>query len=89
MIRPLLVLERAKSRWPSLALVATVPSAPVDILLDIDFEHLSPLIDDPDGLDDGDRIQDLSGNGYHGFWGATGSNMPVIATLGNGHQHQR
>ena len=63
-----------------LALAASLASASADVILDIDFEHLSPLVGDPDGLDDGDRIQDLSGNGYHGFWGATGSNVPVVAT---------
>jgi hypothetical protein len=63
-----------------LALAASLASASADVIVDIDFEHLSPLVGDPDGLDDGDRIQDLSGNGYHGFWGATGSNVPVVAT---------
>ncbi|MCB1132372.1 MAG: hypothetical protein KDN05_14690, partial [Verrucomicrobiae bacterium] len=48
-------------------------------IVDVDFAHLAPLVGDPDGLDDGDRIQDVSGNGYHGFWGSTNSNVPVVA----------
>ncbi|GAA5477912.1 hypothetical protein [Haloferula helveola] len=52
-------------------------------IVDVDFAHLAPLVGDPDGLDDGDRIEEVSGNGYHGFWGATNSNVPVV-TAGSG-----
>lgn len=57
-----------------------VPAMHAATLIDIDFDHLAGSIGDPDGLDDGDRIQDTSGNGHHGFWGATNSNVPVVAT---------
>ena len=49
-------------------------------ILEVDFEHLAGFIGNPDGLDDADRIQDVSGNGYHGFWGGTTSNIPIVAT---------
>lgn len=52
------------------------------VVVDVDFEYLSAKIGDPDGIDDGDKVQDVSGNGYHGFWGQTGSNVPIIATPG-------
>jgi len=48
-------------------------------IVDMDFGNLGDLIGDPGGLDDGTRIQDISGNGYHGFWGATPGDIPVIA----------
>jgi hypothetical protein len=51
-------------------------------VLDVDFSMWQGKIGDPDGADDADRVQDLSGNGYHGFWGGgTGANnTPIIAT---------
>ena len=52
------------------------------VVVEVDFEFLSAKIDDPDGIDDGDRVQDVSGNGYHGFWGQTGSNVPIVAAPG-------
>ena len=53
-----------------------------DIVLNVDFSHLQGRIGNPDGADDGDRIQDLSGNNHHGFWGGGGSanDTPIIAT---------
>jgi hypothetical protein len=48
-------------------------------ILDIDFATWVDSNSDGN-LDDGDRIQDVSGNGYHGFWGNTNSNIPVIST---------
>ena len=58
--------------------VVCVPAS-ADTIVDIDFGSLGDLIGDADGLDDGDRIRDVSGNGYHGFWGATPGDIPVIA----------
>lgn len=65
--------------FPALFAVAT-GSVAADTILDIDFEFLQPKIDDPDGLDDADRIQDVSGNGYHGFWGGGSNNVPIVST---------
>jgi autotransporter-associated beta strand protein len=56
-------------------------------ILEVDFEHWNARISDPDGADDGDRVQDKSGTNQHGFWGGgTGANdTPIIATpLGTG-----
>ena len=63
-----------------IAMAASRASA--DVILDLDFEHLAPLVNDPDKLDDGDRIQDLSSNGHHGFWGGGGAanDTPVVTT---------
>lgn len=57
-----------------------VPAARATTIVEVDFGSLSGLVGGGDGLDDGDRIQDVSGSGYHGFWGATNSNVPVVNT---------
>ncbi|MCU0795983.1 MAG: LamG domain-containing protein [Akkermansiaceae bacterium] len=71
-------------RYPLLAFACVCFGSPTAIqaatILQVDFEHLAGFIGNPDGLDDGDRIQDTSGNGYHGFWGGTTSNIPIVAT---------
>ncbi|MGA0846694.1 MAG: LamG-like jellyroll fold domain-containing protein [Luteolibacter sp.] len=58
--------------------ISSASTAYSTTLVEVTFDHLT--IGNPDGLDDGDRIQDVSGNGYHGFWGATNSNVPIVAT---------
>jgi hypothetical protein len=60
--------------------ILCLPICRAAIILNVDFSEWSGLIGDPDGLDDADRIRDTSGNGYHGFWGATNNNIPVITT---------
>jgi sialidase-1 len=45
-------------------------------LIDIDFSHL----ESGDRLADGDRVEDRSGNGYHGFWGDAVGFYPVVST---------
>jgi hypothetical protein len=56
------------------------PFSHAAIILNVNFSEWTGLIGDPDGLDDADRIRDTSGNGYHGFWGGTNNNIPVVAT---------
>lgn len=60
--------------------IVCMPFSQAAIILDVNFSEWSGLVGDPDGLDDGDRIRDTSGNGYHGFWGGTNNNIPVVAT---------
>ncbi len=56
---------------------------PAGTLLDVDFSTFSPRIGTPGGIAEGERVQDKSGNNYHGFF--TGGPAPVIATpLGAG-----
>src|SRR5262249_26487815 len=56
---------------------------PAGTALDVDFSNLSPHIGAATGLQEGERVQDKSGNNYHGFF--TGGPVPVIATpLGTG-----
>ncbi len=66
---------------PCLIAATTVtPTAFAGIIVDVDFEFLQPRIGDADGLDDGDRIQDVSGNGYHGLWSGGSNDVPIVAT---------
>lgn len=65
-----------------LVTAACIPVASAAVVVEVDFEYLASQIGDPDGIDDGDRVEDVSGNGYHGFWGQTGSNVPIVATPG-------
>jgi len=53
-------------------------------VLDVDFNMWEAKIGHPDGADDGDRVQDASGNNYHGFWGGGGAanNSSIIAAPG-------
>ena len=62
--------------------LASMAVGSASVVVDVDFEFLSDKIGDADGFDDGDRVQDVSGNGYHGFWGQTGSNVPIVSTPG-------
>ena len=56
-----------------------MPLADAAIIVDVDFATWNDGNSDGN-VDDGERIQDVSGNGYHGFWGGTTSNTPVIST---------
>lgn len=63
-----------------LGLTALVMSAvcisQAGIVLDYDFEYLTA----GDTISDGTRLQDVSGNGYHGFWGHTAGDTSIVAT---------
>ena len=48
-------------------------------LVEVDFATWADTNTDGN-LDDGERTQDVSGNGYHGFWGATTGNIPIVST---------
>lgn len=52
--------------------VATVAGT----VLEMDFEYLTA----GDTIADGTRLQDISGNGYHGFWGHTAGDTTIVAT---------
>lgn len=61
------------------SLVSPASATPI---LDVDFSMWSGRVGDVDGASDGDRVQDLSGNNYHGFWGGGvgANNTPIIVT---------
>lgn len=60
-----------------LALTATAGLSQSATVLEVDFANLTQGIN----VTDGDRIQDISGNGYHGFFGqAGGTGSAVVAT---------
>ena len=75
---------QAPNRYRTFALACAVLAVPPGLhaatIVEVNFEHLSGFVGNPDGLDDADRIQDVSGNGYHGFWGGTTNNIPIIST---------
>ena len=59
-------------------ILALASAAHASTIVEINFNTWA---DNADGnLDDGELIQDVSGNGYHGFWGATAGNIPVVST---------
>ncbi len=60
----------------STLLSLSVPAASASVLLELDFSHLTP----GSTISDGDRIEDVSGNGYHGFWGDAAGTYPLVAT---------
>lgn len=65
--------------WALVVLLAFLPQlsfAAVGGVLDVDFEYLTPGTP----INDQARIQDLSGNRYHGVWsgGAAANNTPVL-----------
>ncbi|QDU56032.1 LamG-like jellyroll fold domain-containing protein [Aeoliella mucimassa] len=58
------------------AMLTPSANAAIGGVLDVDFEYLTP----DTTIGDGSRIQDLSGNRYHGFWGGGASdanNTPI------------
>ena len=58
-------------------LAATAGMSQAATLLHVDFSNLTEGVN----VTDGDRIQDTSGNGYHGFFGHTnGTGSAVVAT---------
>lgn len=59
-------------------LLATSISLPIaaSTLVEVDFSHLTP----GSTIADGDRIQDVSGNGHHGFWGDASGSYSVVST---------
>jgi hypothetical protein len=60
---------------PLLALLALTISQ-ASTVLDVTFSHLTV----GGTIGDGDRIEDVSGNGYHGFWGDASGSYSVVAT---------
>lgn len=64
---------------PQCVLALTTATAIATPILDIDFATWADTNSDAN-LDDGERIQDVSGNGYHGFWGSTTGNIPLVTT---------
>ena len=63
----------------TIASIAWVPAAHAATLMEINFDTWADTNLD-NNFDDGERVQDVSGNGYHGFWGSTNSNVPYVAT---------
>ncbi|MGB0775493.1 MAG: LamG domain-containing protein [Akkermansiaceae bacterium] len=60
-----------------LALAATAGMSHAATVLEVNFSNLTQGVN----VTDGDRIQDTSGNGYHGFFGQTaGAGSAVVAT---------
>ncbi len=53
-----------------------LPAAHAAVILEVNFNHLPP-----GNVTDGALIQDVSGNGYHGFWGG-GVTRPAIEANG-------
>lgn len=49
-------------------------------VLEVNFSHLTPGIN----VTDGDRIEDISGNGYHGFFGQTNAIGSAVVTTPTG-----
>lgn len=60
--------------------VLGLSGANAGVLVDVDFEWLSS----GDTISDGSRIQDVSGNGYHGFWGDASGNYDIVDTFSGG-----
>lgn len=61
---------------PSAPESAVPAPPPPGNVIDMDFEYLSV----GNTISDGVRLQDVSGNGYHGFWGHTLGDTSIIAT---------
>lgn len=59
-----------------LAAASTAAPLTASTLVEVDFSHLSHGA----VIGDGDRIEDVSGNGHHGFWGDAAGTYPVVAT---------
>ena len=60
----------ASIAWGTLAHAATIMEITFDTWADTNLDT---------NLDDGERVEETSGNGYHGFWGSTNGNVQVIA----------
>lgn len=60
-----------------LAIAATAGIASAATVVEMDFNYLN----NGDTIADGTRLQDVSGNGYHGFWGGTGGNTSIVSTV--------
>jgi len=60
-----------------LALAATVATSTAATVLDIDYSNFTA----GDTIADGGRIQDVSGNGYHGFWGDASGSYSIVNTF--------
>ncbi len=65
-----------------LALLAFVssPATQAATILEVDFSHLNP----GDTIGDAVRIQDISGNRYHGFWGDVSGSRTIVTTFNGG-----
>lgn len=64
---------------PCCVLALTTATAIATPILDMDFATWADTNSDGN-LDDGERMQDVSGNGHHGFWGGTTGNIPFVST---------
>jgi autotransporter-associated beta strand protein len=64
---------------PCCVLALTTATAIATPILDMDFATWADTNSDGN-LDDGERMQDVSGNGHHGFWGSTTGNIPLVST---------
>lgn len=72
---------KKRQRMGLTALVMSVAFASqAGIVLDVDFSHLTPGTT----IQDAKKIEDVSGNGYHGFWGDAEGTYNVVNTFNGG-----
>lgn len=63
-----------------LALTATAATGTASTILNVDYSSFTA----GDTFGDGEKIEDTSGNGYHGFWGDASGSYSIVSTFGGG-----
>lgn len=79
-MKEIIIMKKMLIRLAILVVIAGLGAqrAQSEVIVDVDFEFLTTS----DTIGDGTRIQDVSGNGYHGFWGGTSSTFNIVETPG-------